>query len=32
MIFGDDFMKKEEKRDNWWHDNPDNLFKLMDAL
>lgn len=32
MIFGDDFMKEEEKRDNWWHDNPDNLFKLKDAL
>lgn len=32
MIFGDDFMKEEEKRDNWWHDNPDNLLKLMDAL
>lgn len=32
MIFGDDFMKEEEKRDNWWHDTPDNLFKLMDAL
>ena len=31
-IFGDDSMKEEEKRDNWWHDNPDNLFKLMDAL
>jgi hypothetical protein len=32
MIFGGEFMKEEEKRDNWWHDNPDNLLKLMNSL